>query len=89
MPRLAREVLHGSLADGMNAAVECCDRWVGEGRVALNWIGKNFAVETLTFEALRDQSARDRAHPDFIAAIPNRDRLPGPGGEELIKRHRI
>jgi hypothetical protein len=40
VPRLAREVLHGNLEDGINAAIECRDRWAGGGRVALNWIGK-------------------------------------------------
>jgi acetyl-CoA synthetase len=58
VPRLAHEVLHGSLADGMNAAIECCDRWAVGGRAALNWIGKDFTEETVTFESLRDQSAR-------------------------------
>jgi acetyl-CoA synthetase len=56
--QLAREVLHGDLADGMNAAIECCDRWAFGGRIALSWIGKDFTQETVTFEALRDQSAR-------------------------------
>ena len=56
--QLAREVLHGSLADGVNAAVECCDRWAEGGRVALNWISKDFAGESVTFEVLRQQSAR-------------------------------
>src|SRR5580704_15199465 len=56
--QLAQEFLHGSLTDGMNAAVECCDRWADAGRVALNWIGKDFTGATVTFEALRDQSAR-------------------------------
>ncbi|SEC72756.1 acetyl-CoA synthetase [Rhizobiales bacterium GAS188] len=55
--RLAGEVLQGSL-DGMNAAVECCDRWAGDGRPALHWISKDFAEETVSFEALRDRSAR-------------------------------
>ncbi|MBV9113342.1 MAG: AMP-binding protein [Hyphomicrobiales bacterium] len=56
---LANQVLHGRLADGMNAAIECCDRWVGGDHPALNWISKDFAEEkTITFEALRDQSAR-------------------------------
>ena len=56
--QLAREVLHGSLADGVNAAVECCDRWAGDGRTALDWIGKNFDEEAFTFASLRDKSAR-------------------------------
>jgi acetyl-CoA synthetase len=55
---LAREVLRADLADGVNAAVECCDRWADGGRVALNWISKDFAEKSLTFEALSEQSAR-------------------------------
>ena len=58
VPELAREVLHGSPADGMNAAIECCDRWAADGRVAINWIGRDFAEETVTFAELRDQSSR-------------------------------
>ena len=33
---LAREVLAGSLEGGLNACVECCDRWITNGRVALD-----------------------------------------------------
>jgi acetyl-CoA synthetase len=58
VPELAREVLLGSLTDGMNAAIECCDRWASDGRVALHWVGKDFAEETVTFETLRDLSSR-------------------------------
>jgi acetyl-CoA synthetase len=57
--QLAREVLHGSLMDGINAATECCDRWVDGDRPALNWISKDFAEErVVTFERLHEQSAR-------------------------------
>jgi acetyl-CoA synthetase len=57
--QLAREVLHGSLADGINAAIECCDRWADGDHAALNWISKDFAEErVITFARLRDQSAR-------------------------------
>jgi acetyl-CoA synthetase len=56
--KLAREVLHGYLDGGINAAIECCDRWAKNGRVALHWIGKDFAEETVTFETLRDHSSR-------------------------------
>jgi acetyl-CoA synthetase len=55
---LAQEVLLGSLNGGINAAIECCDRWVDGGRVALNWIGRDFTEETVTFAELRDQSSR-------------------------------
>ncbi len=58
LSELARELLHGSLEEGLNAAIECCDRWAAGGRVALNWIGKDFAAEPVTFETLREQSCR-------------------------------
>jgi len=58
VPALAREVLSGSFNDGINAAVECCDRWAEGSRIALNWIGQNLVEETVPFEALRDQSQR-------------------------------
>ena len=57
--QLASEVLQGSLTDGMNAAIECCDRWVEGNRPALHWISKDFTQEKIvTFEALRDHSSR-------------------------------
>jgi acetyl-CoA synthetase len=58
VPQLAREVLRGSLAEGVNAAIECCDRWADNGRIALHWIDREFAEKAMTFEALQDQSAR-------------------------------
>jgi acetyl-CoA synthetase len=54
---LAREILHGSLT-GLNAAIECCDRWAADGRIALRWISRDFEEETVTFETLREQSSR-------------------------------
>jgi acetyl-CoA synthetase len=57
--QLAGEVLSGNLADGTNAAIECCDRFVGANRPALNWISKDFTEEkSVTFEQLRDHSSR-------------------------------
>ena len=32
---LESRILQGSLTDGLNACVECCDRWAADGRVAL------------------------------------------------------
>lgn len=58
VPALAREVLLGSPDDGINAAIECCDRWAEGGGVAINWISQSFAEETVTFAELRDQSSR-------------------------------
>ena len=44
--------------EGNNAAIECCDRWCGENRVALHWADATGAKGNLTFEELRDRSAR-------------------------------
>ena len=55
---LERQVLQGSLAGGLNACVECCDRWADEGRVALNWIGRDFSRKTVTFRQLQEGAAR-------------------------------
>jgi acetyl-CoA synthetase len=56
---LARQVLLGSLDAGVNAAIECCDRWAEDGEAtALHWIGADFKAETLSFAELRDRSAR-------------------------------
>jgi acetyl-CoA synthetase len=54
---LARQTLAGSLA-GMNACVECCDRWCGDNRTALHWIDRDFRHESLSFDALQRESAR-------------------------------
>ncbi|MBI1173129.1 AMP-binding protein [bacterium] len=50
--------LAGSLTAGLNACVECCDRHVAPGRIALNWIAKDGRHVSLTFAALQEASAR-------------------------------
>ncbi|MDE3121504.1 MAG: acyl-CoA synthetase [Paracoccaceae bacterium] len=50
--------LAGSLEGGLNACVECCDRHVAPGKVALNWIGKDGTERALTFAELQDSAAR-------------------------------
>jgi acetyl-CoA synthetase len=55
---LERSVLQGSLSSGLNACVECCDRWAAEGAVALEWYGAQGERRTVTFAQLRDDSAR-------------------------------
>jgi acetyl-CoA synthetase len=55
---LEREVLEGRLDRGLNAAIECCDRWALPGRIALEWMGIDGARESLSFLELREQSAR-------------------------------
>lgn len=57
-PEQLKAGLQGSLTDGINACVECCDRYVGEDRIALNWIGNDGRETTLTFDELKRQSAR-------------------------------
>ena len=54
---LEREVLKGRLNRGVNAAIECCDRWTGTGRIALEWMGGG-ARKSLSFAELCEQSAR-------------------------------
>ena len=50
--------LQGSLTGGINACVECCDRWVGDNRVALHWQGADGSSRDVTFEALQAKSAQ-------------------------------
>ena len=55
---LERRVLAGSLSDGVNACVECCDRWAKDGAIALEWYGANGERRTLTFAEMRDNAAK-------------------------------
>jgi acetyl-CoA synthetase len=55
---LARRTLQGSLTAGMNACVECCDRWADDGRPALHWVARDQRRETVSFQDLRSDSAR-------------------------------
>jgi len=54
---LERRVLAGSLNNGVNACVECCDRWK-DGAIALEWYGANGERRTLTFAEMRDSAAK-------------------------------
>jgi acetyl-CoA synthetase len=58
LAELEQDVLHGSFADGVNACIECCDRWAADDRVALDWFGRDFSQEILTFRDLQSASAR-------------------------------
>jgi acetyl-CoA synthetase len=49
--------LHGSLQDGLNVCVECCDRHDPEA-VALRWESQDGRSATRTFAELRDAAAR-------------------------------
>ncbi|CAE6969318.1 acyl-CoA synthetase [Paraburkholderia domus] len=50
--------LEGSLEDGINACIECCDRHVAPGRIALEWENEEGRRATYTFEQLRERSAQ-------------------------------
>ena len=50
--------LHGSRSAGLNACVECCDRHVGAGGIALEWENAAGERESYTFAALQGLSAR-------------------------------
>ena len=54
----AEAFFDGSFADGINACVECCDRHAGSGRIALDWENAAGARKRLTFDDMRDLSAR-------------------------------
>ena len=55
---LEKKVLQGSLSTGVNACVECCDRWAKDGTVALEWYGASGERKTVTFAQMRADSAR-------------------------------
>lgn len=57
-PEDVAATLVGDLETGLNVCVECCDAHVGEGRIALEWIGVNGERVSLTFADLRDRAAR-------------------------------
>ena len=53
-----RDLLQGRLETGLNAAIECCDRWASGDRIALEWIGRDFKRETVTYAVLKAESER-------------------------------
>ncbi|MEP6557529.1 MAG: AMP-binding protein [Burkholderiales bacterium] len=76
-----RQVLAGSLADGLNAYHECCGRWADDPqRIALEWIGKGFTVQTVTYAELARQSAQ------FAHLLTNRGIGPGDVVAGLLPR---
>ena len=56
--RLEGEVLSGSFAGGLNACVECCDRWAADGRLALDWMGQDGTRQRVTFAEFQSRAAR-------------------------------
>jgi len=55
---LERRVLAQGLDAGVNAAQACCDRWADGGRVALDFVARDFSRESVTFRRLSQDSAR-------------------------------
>jgi len=56
--KLEKKVLKGSLSLGINACFECCDRWTADSTIALEWYGATGDRKTVTFQDMRDDSAR-------------------------------
>ncbi|MGO4832547.1 AMP-binding protein, partial [Rhizobiaceae sp. 2RAB30] len=54
----AAALLHGDPATGINACVECCDRYAGSNRLALRAISADGTLTEYSFDDLRDMSAR-------------------------------
>ncbi len=50
--------LSGDLTTGINACVECCDRHIAPGKIALEWESADGRRASFTFEQMRDLSAR-------------------------------
>lgn len=53
-----RRVFGRPAAEGLNACELCCDRWAGNDDVALEFVAKDFARETVTFAELKRSSSR-------------------------------
>ena len=51
-------LMSGSLAGGINACVECCDRHIAPGKIALEWEDQSGRRASYTFAQLRDLSAQ-------------------------------
>lgn len=58
MADLERETLSGSLSSGVNACVECCDRWASGDRIALHWLARDMTRQDITFAQLQHDAAR-------------------------------
>jgi acetyl-CoA synthetase len=55
---LERRTLAGSLGDGVNACVECCDRWAKNGAIALECYSAKGERKTVTFKEMRDNAGK-------------------------------
>jgi acetyl-CoA synthetase len=57
-PEDAAAELHGDLGASINVCVECCDAHMAKGGIALEWEGIGGERVSLSFAALREQTAR-------------------------------
>ena len=57
-PAMLEADLAGSLREGLNACVECCDRHADSNRVAIHWLGADGAKRDVTFAELQREAAR-------------------------------
>ena len=55
---LERRIYGASPPEALNGATLCCDRWAAQGRIALNFVDKDFHLSRVTFESLKDSSSR-------------------------------
>jgi acetyl-CoA synthetase len=58
MAELERQTLSTGLQSGVNACVECCDRWATGNWIALHWISRDWTRHDVTFAALQRDAAR-------------------------------
>ncbi len=57
-PAMLEAELAGSLRDGLNACVECCDRYADSDAVAVHWVGADGGGRDVTFAELQRDAAR-------------------------------
>ena len=72
----AYSVLSGGGNQPLNAAIECCDRWCGSGRIALRWACEDGRRSEHSFEDLRAASCR-MAHLLTSLGVGPGDRVGG------------
>src|SRR5690349_11429419 len=58
MAALEAETLSGSLSSGVNACIECCDRWASGDRAALHWVSRDLTRHDISFGTLQRNAAR-------------------------------
>ncbi|HUB13131.1 MAG TPA: AMP-binding protein [Acetobacteraceae bacterium] len=58
MAALEQETLSGGLSSGVNACIECCDRWASADKTALHWVSRDLTRHDVSFADLRRDAAR-------------------------------